>query len=165
MDRVTKRIIALALTQSFAIGWVLHFVYLPDDLPVGSGPVGHHGGHPAAAEEPLNPLLHYLRDSALATPFAVVVLAATVLLLRRIWRRETGAVLVFAGAAAVAFAAAAVPEVRAHAVLFDEHVEGVSLGSHVTGVALVTLRYTFALAIGWALLFGVPWRARQIEHV
>jgi hypothetical protein len=165
MDRVTKRIIALALTQSFAIGWVLHFVYLPDDLPVGSGPVGHHGGRPAAAEERLNPLLHYLRDSALATPFAVVVLAATVLLLRRIWRRETGAVLVFAGATAVAFAAAAVPEVLAHAVLFDEHVEGVSLGSHVTGVALVTLRYTFALAIGWALLFGVPWRARRIEHV
>jgi hypothetical protein len=88
-----------------------------------------------------------------------------VLLLRRIWRRETGAVLVFAGATAVAFAAAAVPEVLAHAVLFDEHVEGVSLGSHVTGVALVTLRYTFALAIGWALLFGVPWRARRIEHV
>lgn len=159
---VTKRIIALALTQSLAIGWVLHFVYLPDAGVLHGSRSSHHGA--AAAEQPLSPVWHYLRDTALAFPVAILVVTATVLLLRRVWRLATGrvmAVVVFAAAIAVAFAVAAVPEVLAHGVLFDEHVEGVSLRTHVSGVALVTLRYTFALAIGWALLFGLPWSVAE----
>lgn len=153
---VTKRIIALAVTQSLAIGWVLHFVYLPQAGVLHGSASSHHGG--AATEQPLSPLLHYLRDTALSLPVAILVVAATVLLLRKVWRRETGAVVVFAVTLATAFAVAAVPEVLAHAVLFDEHVEGVSLRTHLSGVSLVTLRYTFALAIGWALLLGLPLR-------
>ena len=156
---VTKRIIALAVTQSLAIGWVLHFVYLPDAGVLHGSRGSHHRG--SEAEEPLSPLLHYLRDTALALPVAILVVTATVLLLRRVWRRGTGAVVVFAVTIAIAFAAAAVPEVLAHAVLFDEQVEGVSLRTHLSGVSLVTLRYTFALAIGWALLFGPPWRVAE----
>ena len=156
---VTKRIIALAVTQSLAIGWVLHFIYLPDAGVLRGSRSTHHGG--SQAEQPLSPLLHYLRDTALAVPVAILVVTATVLLLRRVWRRRTGTVVVFAVTLAIAFAAASVPEVLAHAVLFDEHVEGVPLRTHLSGVSVVTLRYTFALAIGWALLFGPPWQVAK----
>jgi hypothetical protein len=67
--------------------------------------------------------------------------------------------MAFAVAAAVAAGIASVPEVLIHGRLFDEHVAGVPMASHLTGVALVTLRCTFALTLIAAVVFGVPWRA------
>lgn len=161
-------VIALGLVQNFTVGWVLHFVYLPGagDLHLSLGAFGNHSEHgaPAAPEQTLSPLAHYLRDSSLAAPVAVVVLLVTTHLVRRLLASRSttpdslAARLIFAVAAALAAGLASVPEVLAHGWLFDEHVVGTSLASHVTGVALVTLRYTFALTLGWAMLFGVPWR-------
>lgn len=48
---MTKRIIAFALTQALAVGWVLHFLYLHPK------PVGHSGHH---ATQTASPLTHYL---------------------------------------------------------------------------------------------------------
>ncbi len=53
----------------------------------------------------------------------------------------------FAIATALAAAVASVPEVLAHGWLFDEQIAGVSMTSHLTGVALVTLPYSFALTL------------------
>jgi hypothetical protein len=43
----------------------------------------------------------------------------------------------------------------------DGHVLAAELGSHLAGVALATLRYTFAITLGASLLFGVPWKGME----
>jgi len=170
---------ALALVENYVVGWLLHFVYLPHThhhdvadpvareiaAHVGFSPVGGSHAHEAAAgEHELSPWLHFLRDTTLAAPVAVVVmLAATVVgyaLVRRFGLpvESIRARVAFAVAAAIAAAAASVPEVLAHGWLFDEKVAGVSMGAHITGIALITLRYTFALTLVAALAFGAPWR-------
>ncbi|NEA37340.1 hypothetical protein [Streptomyces sp. SID13031] len=153
------RIVALGVVENYTTGWVLHYVYLPDQQ-LAAGPVGEHAGH-GGAETPhtLSPLLHFLRDSTLALPVTIVVLLIAALAVRALWPADTARVRIgYAVAAAVAAGIASVPEVLAHGWLFDEQVAG-SLASHLTGVALVTVRYTFALTLIAAVLFGVPWRA------
>ncbi|GAA1592791.1 hypothetical protein GCM10009789_53550 [Kribbella sancticallisti] len=132
--------------------------------PAHGAGAGAHGSHEAAAQE-LSPLLHFLRDSTLALPVTIAILLIVTLAVRAIAVRvgaDAGTARVriaFACAAAIAAAMASVPEVLAHGRLFDEQIAGVSMASHLTGVALVTLRYTFALTLIAAVLFGVPWRA------
>ncbi|WP_328328689.1 hypothetical protein OHA70_04170 [Kribbella sp. NBC_00382] len=159
-----KRVVALGVVVNYVTGWVLHYVYLPDQH-VAAGAVGRHeghGSHAAAESHELSPLVHFLRDSTLALPVTIAVLLVAALAVRAVWRDDTGrARIAFAAAAAVVAGAASVPEVLAHGWLFDEQVAGVSLASHLTGVALVTVRYTFALTLVAAVLFGVPWRASR----
>jgi hypothetical protein len=107
--------------------------------------------------------VHFLRDSTLALPVSIAVLMAVALAVRRLGD-GVPARLGFAVGAAVVAAAVSVPEVLVHGGLFGEHVAGVSLTSHLTGVALVTLRYTFALILAAVVLFGVPWRTRTTHQ-
>lgn len=135
---MTKRIIAFALTQALAVGWVLHFLYLHPK------PVGHSGHH---ATQTASPLTHYLLDVAVSAPVAVVVVALVTVTLRRLLSRWDASALrvqvLFAAGTAAALGLVAVPV--------------------TPGPALVSARYTFALAIGWVLLFGVPWQPRSRE--
>ncbi|MEV6410007.1 hypothetical protein [Kribbella sp. NPDC051718] len=155
------RVVALGVVENYVTGWVLHYVYLPDQH-VAAGAVGLHEGHGAREHHELSPLLHFLRDSTLALPVTIAVLLIAALAVRAFWRADTArARIAYAVAAALVAGVASVPEVLAHGWLFDEQVAGVSLASHLTGVALVTIRYTFALTLIAAVLFGVPWRASR----
>ncbi|WP_405061750.1 hypothetical protein OG474_08880 [Kribbella sp. NBC_01505] len=133
------KVAVLGLIQNYLVGWVLHYVYPPVHQ---AAPTAHHGtGTP---EHAANPLLHFLRDSTIALPVSIAVLIVVAVLARElglgegIWSRVG-----FAAGAAVVAAAANVLTVHAHQPLF---------------VALVTLRYTFALTLAAVVLFGVPWR-------
>jgi hypothetical protein len=167
--RMVERVVALGLVQAYTIGAVLHVTYLPADaeIHVGAGPVGTHGGHGPAAAAP-DPMLHFLLDSTLSVPVVLGVVLVSALVVRRVLRRRgtpaesVRARLLFAVVAAAIAAAAAVPEVLAHGWLFDEPVPGGSLGSHLAGVTLLILRWTFALTLGWSLLFGVPWAGATV---
>ena len=151
-----RKVVALGTVQNYVVGWVLHYVYLPRRAEVHQ----HHG----AAEE-LSPALHFLRDSTLALPVTIAVLLLVSFGVRALAVQAgsgpdtTRVKISFAMLTAVAMAVASVPEVLAHGWLFGEQIDGVSLTSQLTGVALVTLRYAFALTLIAAVLFGVPWRA------
>jgi hypothetical protein len=160
------RVVALGLVENYVTGWVLHYVYLPgrSESHHALGALGMHEGHGAGVPESheLSPLVHFLRDSTLALPVTIAVLLIAALAVRAFWRTDTArARIAYAVAAALVAGVASVPEVLAHGWLFDEPVAGVSLASHLTGVALVTIRYTFALTLIAAVLFGVPWRASR----
>lgn len=152
--RTAIRVALLGLVLAYVIGWVLHNL---QDHSV-AGPVGH-----GAPMEPVDPQADYLRDATLAAPFVIGVLVLATAATRRLVVRlaisdvSPRAGLLFATVAAVATAVASVPGVAAHGWLFGADLNGMSAAAHFTGVALVALRYTFALALGYALIFGVPW--------
>lgn len=155
---MSRQLIALGVVQSYLVGWVLHYQYLADGHE-------HAPGHAhGIATENLSPFWHFMRDSTLAVPAAIVVLLVAALLVRVVLSRlaiPADSVLArigFALVAAVGAAVASVPEVLIHGWLFGEQPSG-ALGPHLTGIALLTLRYTFALTLCWVLLFGVPWLA------
>jgi hypothetical protein len=149
------KVAALGLIQNYLVGWVLHYVYLPDHETTHAG---HHGA--AATGSELSPFTHFLRDSTLALPVSIGVLLLVAVAASRLGLRDgVPERIVFAVGAAVVAAVFSAPEVLAHGWLFGEQVAG-DLTSHLTGVALVTLRYTFALVLVAAVMFGVPWRAR-----
>ena len=111
--------------------------------------------------------VHFLRDSTLALPSTFVLLLLAAVAVRRILAgvgADTArARLVFVVAASLAVALASVPSVYVHGWLFDERLPAsVPMAQHLAEVALLTLRYTFAIALGYVLLFGVPWRS--LEH-
>ncbi|MEV5965067.1 hypothetical protein AB0L70_25085 [Kribbella sp. NPDC051952] len=148
------KVAVLGLIQNYAVGWVLHYVYLPDHETTTH--TGHHGA------QGLSPFAHFLRDSTLALPVSIGVLLLVAVAASRLGLRDgVPERIAFAVGAAVVAAVFSAPEVLAHGWLFDEQVTG-DLTSHLTGVALVTLRYTFALVLVAAVLFGVPWRARTL---
>ncbi|MGW6282770.1 hypothetical protein [Kribbella sp. NPDC055071] len=148
------KVAVLGLIQNYAVGWVLHYVYLPDHAPAA------HAGHHGAAGHEVSPFLHFLRDSTLALPVSIAVLMLVAVAASRLGLRDgVPERLAFAVGAAIVAAVFSAPEVLAHGWLFDEQITG-DLTSHLTGVALVTLRYTFALVLVAAVVFGVPWRAR-----
>lgn len=157
------RVGGLGLVLTYAVGWGLHYLYLPDlDHTGHTASTTHHGG--PQPPPTLDPLTHYLTDATLAAPFVVDLLLVTTLAVRRILAgrgvaADSGhAKLIFAGAVAITAAAGSVPLVLVHGWLFDEHTSGMPFSAHIAGVALATLRYTFAITLGLALLFGVPWR-------
>lgn len=151
------RVVLLGLAQVAVISWSVHAATGHHASGNGSDrPIGH-GGH----VEQIDPLLHYLRDTALAAPFVIGVLIVATALARRV----TGAApaegvrakLVFATVAAVVVALATVPGAAAHAWLFGAELGETPWIAHTGGLALVALRYTFAISLGAALAFGVPW--------
>jgi hypothetical protein len=154
--RFLARVTALGLILSYAVGWALHYLYLPG---IGAGhaghpaTTGHHGGPVPLPRHSPDHLALFLRDATLAAPIAVglLLIISRVLepiLTRRAVAAESGAAkLIFTGAVAVTAAA------------------GVLFGSQLTGVALATLRYTFALTLALTLLFGVPWRGSDRQPV
>lgn len=173
------RVLPLALIQNYAVGWALHYLHEPRisrATEILAAPtVAMHGGHgrtmPSTAWEQF---VHFLRDSTLALPFGIAVLLLATICVRLLLRRRRVAAdtvrarLAFAFAGGLAAGIASVPSVMVHRWLFDEPLIGVTLGQHLVEVAVIMLRYTFALALGYALLFGVPWqkldRPAQAAH-
>lgn len=169
LGRLAIAVLPVCLLQNYVVGWVLHYLHQPKAaravellaLPAHDDG-GHHRPMPVGGWDQF---VHYLRDSTLALPFVfVVLLIVTLGTWRLLSRRGVGADtvtsrLVFAVAAAVAVAAASLPSVWVHGWLFDEKLPAtISLGQHLVEVAAITLRYTFALALGYVLLFSVPWQ-------
>lgn len=114
-------------------------------------------------EHPLSPWLRWLRSSTLSVPLMVVALLLIALILRWIvgqsaWPADgTLARVLFAIGTAVA-AAVSLPLGDALAgVLFSEPLTGVGASTHYLDIALVGLRYSFALGLLLAAFFGVPW--------
>lgn len=150
----------LGTAQAAVVVYVLHQRH--GHAPA-ARPIGHHALRadllaPGAAE--LDPTVHYLRDAALAVPGFVIAALVTTLLANRLCRvlsDEGGAArLVFAVAAGLSGAVATVAGATVHGLLFADGVGGlsaVSLGAD----AVVALRFSFALAVVFALLAGVPW--------
>lgn len=155
--RLLAHVAAVGVVQAFAIGWVLHRLH--DD--------------PAEAHEAVYvpPVLHWLRDSALAVPGGVLLLLGATLLARRLCRRRgsdgagagagAGAHLLWAGLGSVAYAEASVPAALVHARLFEAgHDEG-SFALHSAVEGIVTLRYSFVLLLLLAVVAGLPWTGRS----
>lgn len=156
--RATTRLVAYATAagtvQAFSVGYILHRLH--DD--------------PNETHEAVyvTPVVHWLRDSALAAPGAIVLLIAATLVSRRIMARgsagQAGAsmagYLVWAAFGAAAYALASVPAAMVHARLFSAHHEEGSYLLHSAEEAVLTLRYSFALLLGIAALAGLPWTPR-----
>jgi hypothetical protein len=170
------RAVALGLVENYLVGWRLHSFAEPDHAHGASGgsmpgmdmPGMDMHGISEAHSEP-SPWVHFLRDSTISAPVNVVVLLVAALIIRYALARIGSAAesmlsrVTFAAGAAVAAALASVPSVAVHGRLFDEHLDGTAAGSHYLSVALITLRYTFALGLLYAAFFGVPWAApRQV---
>jgi hypothetical protein len=169
--RFVWRAVALGLVENYLVGWRLHSFAEADHAHEASGgsmPGMDMHGISDAHTEP-SPWVHFLRDSTISAPVNVVVLLVAALIIRYALARigsAAGSMLArvtFAAGTAVAAALASVPSVAVHGWLFDEHLDGTAAGSHYLGVALITLRYTFALGLVYAAFFGVPWAApRQV---
>jgi hypothetical protein len=169
LGRLAVAVLPVCLLQNYVVGWALHYFHQPKAaraLTVLALPA--HDDGPRHRPMPMSgwdQFVHYVRDSTLALPFVfVVLLVATLCAWRLLRRRGVGADtvasrLVFAVVAAVAVAAASVPSVWVHGRLFDEKLPAsITMGQHLVEVAAITMRYTFALALGYVLLFGVPWQ-------
>lgn len=145
----TRRVALAGLLQAFAVGVVLHRQH--DD--------------PTEAHEAvyIGPVQHWLRDSTLSVPLAVLLLLLATLVARRLATRQgragdgVGASLLWAGLGAVAYAVASIPAAMAHAWLFGAGHEEQSFLLHSAEEAVITLRYSFALLVGFALVVGLPW--------
>lgn len=147
--RLVGCVLFAGILQAFAVGLVLHRLH--DD--------------PNEAHEAVfvSPLVHWLRDSALAAPGGILLLLTATLLARRIVARHPGARdgvrahLLWAALGAVAYAVASVPAAMLHAQLFSAHHEGTGFLLHSAREAVLTLRYSFAILAGVALAGGLPW--------
>jgi ABC-type dipeptide/oligopeptide/nickel transport system permease subunit len=176
------KLVALGLAQNYVVGWVLHYVFLPSVhrehvAEAASDPVGH-GAHLAqmagmagmatgSAESTVDPLAQFLRDSTLALPATFAVLLLVVLAGELVSERFGFAVqtfrarIAFAVAAAAAFGLAAVPKAVVYDQLFGSRAFDGLPTSDLTGLALITLRSTFALVLVAVALLGVPWRSAR----
>lgn len=171
--RLAVVVLPLALVQTYGVGFALHYLHpaistpkaiaLAAVLPAHDGRGGHRPMPMSAGDR----FVHFVRDSSLALPSTFILLLLAAFAARRVLAGvdadSVKARLVFVVAASLAVAAASLPSVYVHGWLFDEQLPAsVPMGQHLAQVALITLRYTFALALGYVLLFGVPWRG--LEH-
>jgi hypothetical protein len=176
------RVGALGVVVAYAVGWAVHYLYLG-----GSDHLGHLGRLPEPRLENLTPAAKaalashaglvsshhggdagdsFLRDATLTVPLMLAVLLVAAMFVRKLASRNgiaadsVAARLGFAAAAATFAALASVPFALVQNVL-DGGVLASELGAHLVGLALATLRYTFAITLGAALLFGVPWKGME----
>jgi hypothetical protein len=146
-------VVLIGLVQAFAVGLVLHLQH----------------NDPSQAHEVtyVAPPLHWLRDSALAAPLSVLLLFAATLAARRLTTRRGkvgdgfGAVMLWAGLGAGAYAVASVPAAMVHAELFSAGHTGTSFLLHSVEEGIITLRYSFALLLLFPMVTGVPWAVRS----
>ncbi|MBM7783915.1 hypothetical protein [Tenggerimyces flavus] len=175
------RVSALGAVVAYAVGWAVHNFYLN-----GSSHLGHLGRLPEPRLENLTPAAKaalashaglvshhgesaggsFLRDATLSVPLTLAVLLLAVMLVRKLTSRNgvdadsMQARLGFAVAAATLAAIASIPFALVQNGL-DGGVLPTELGAHLAGVALATLRYTFAITLGASLFFGVPWKGME----
>ncbi|HET6985512.1 MAG TPA: hypothetical protein VFI00_02815 [Kribbella sp.] len=170
--RLGWRVAALAVVLSFLVGWRLDRTVGADrsaaahpmSMPGMDMPGMDMSAMPGMQDDPGFSPVHWLRYSTLAVPFAIVALLAVSLLVRLAARRRaadsTVTRLLFAVGVAVA-ALSAVASDAVSGVLFDEPLVDVAAGRHYLEVALVAVRYAFALGLVSAAFFGVPWAERR----
>lgn len=177
------RVSALGAFVAYAVGGAVHYLYLG-----GSSHLGHLGRLPEPRLENLTPAAKaalashaglvshhgesaggsFLRDATLSVPITLAVMLLAVMLVRDIATRKGIAAdsiparLGFAAAAATFAALASIPFALVQNGL-DGGVLPAELGAHLAGVALATLRYTFAITLGATLLFGVPWKGLETQ--
>lgn len=150
-----RRVALIGLLQASFVGWILHRLH--------SDP---NESHEIAF---IDPRLHWLRDAALATPLAILfLLTATYLTQRALSRRcidfnSSRARVAWAAAGGLAYALASFPGSIIHSWLFLAGHTDSSFVAHSLGEAVVTLRYSFALLLLVALVWGVPLRASDEE--
>ena len=118
-----------------------------------------HAGEREAHE--LSPLLHWLRDGALAVPIGVLgVWTASRLRVRRL--EGAPARVAWAFFAALIFALGSVPGNELHARLFGaHHHEAMSPLQHLARDGSAALLYAFVFLLAMGLLLGVPWEAES----
>jgi hypothetical protein len=141
---------AVAAVQAYAVGLLLHSLH----------------SDPAESHEAvyIEPALHWLRDSTLALPGSLAFLllatfAARALVGRAGWNADGfGARVAWALAGALGYAIASVPGAVVHNKLFLAGHEGASFVIHSLEEAMITSRYSFAILIVFAAIWGVPWR-------
>lgn len=114
----------------------------------------------------VDPMGHWLRDSLLYAPVGVVLLLVTTLAAHRFVTRwaagDDGLVpaLVWAGLGATASALVSVPAAVAHGTLFGVGHHGTPSLLQAGFGATVTLRYSFAILLAFAVVVGLPWAPR-----
>jgi len=141
----------LAVALAFSTGLVLHLI---------------HADEHEAVE--ITPLLHWLRDSALAAPTAV----ATALLLTplaRAWIRRAGidedrrlAGAGWAALIALGYAVFTVPGIAVHGWLFGAEHEHGSFAVHAAHDGAVALFASLVFLVCAAMLVGAPWEDRHL---
>ena len=157
-----RRVALAGATQASAA--VLVLVLLHTGGTAAAFPVGH-GAASATATADLPPLVHWLRDAALAAPLAIVTLAAATLLTQLVVRRgrldarsgRTGAL--WAGLGALCFAVAMIPAGYLHGQLFGEIHPGVAPLAHGVSEAAVAALPAFLVLLAIARFAGLPWSA------
>lgn len=150
--RSTSLVVSLGVIHAFVVVLLLH--RRQADL-------GH--GVEAAYVEPM---AHWLRDSLLYAPVGVLLLLLTTLAAHRVTTRwakgDDGLVpaLVWAGLGAIAYALISVPAAMTHGALFGvgHHAAPSLLQASYEGI--VTLRYSFAILLAFAMVVGLPWAPR-----
>ena len=113
----------------------------------------------------LPPLVHWLRDGALAVPVAAIalVIAALVVRSRRPSSgsetgRSTARPLTWAALAAVLFAILSIPGIQVHGLLFGAEEESIGWLEDALKDGGITLATSLAVLMPVALLLGPPWR-------
>lgn len=161
------RIAVLAVIQAYVVGSQLERIAGADRAPTAK--VMSMPGMPdmvVPGAEPPSPWAHGLRNSTLALPLLLVVLLLIAVILRNTLGRGsrftggTFARILFA----IGIALAALTFLLSDAlsgVLFSEPLNGVRAFPHYLDLALVGLRYSFALGLLYAAFLGVPWTAAR----
>lgn len=154
--------------QAFGAGLVFQLLHV--NQAEGLAPGGHAdnggGAVPAAHADQISAWLHWLRDSALAAPFAVLALALATLAARRLIRRARAPVetpsqgMVWALAGSAGFAVASVLGSMVHARVFVAEHRGVSTALHTVSEAAISFSASFIVLTAVALAAGVPWALR-----
>lgn len=114
----------------------------------------------------LPPLVHWLRDAALAVPLAAIAVlgAALVVRARASGPRRAGGSsipsrLAWAILASTAFAILSIPGIQLHALLFGAEEEAVGWLEDALKDGGITLAVSLAALVPAALITGPPWRA------
>jgi tellurite resistance protein TehA-like permease len=143
-------------------GRTVAYAWLLAAVPIALLQLVHAGVH---EHHELPPVLHWLRDTALAVPLAAVAVVVAALLVARLRPTEPGeraslsTMALWGVLAALLFAALSIPGNQMHGLLFGaEEEEGVSLLNDLTADALYALEAALLVIAPLALLAGVPWR-------
>ncbi len=143
-------------------GRVVVYAWLLAAVPIALLQLVHAGVH---EHHELPPVLHWLRDTALAVPLAAVAVVVAALLVSRLRPTEPGGraslttMALWGALAALLFAALSIPGNQMHGLLFGaEEEEGVSLLNDLAADALYALEAALLVIAPIALLAGVPWR-------
>lgn len=114
----------------------------------------------------LPPIVHWLRDAALAVPLAAIAVVAAVLVVRaraagsgRADGSPVASRLAWAALAAFLFALLSIPGIQLHGLLFGAEAEAGGWLEDALKDGGITLAVSLVALVPAALLLGPPWRA------